>query len=473
MDNHSVSDSMIVFENSQGFEIRGTLLRLTRHLVAFEIYSPTVILQMSEVLSNFKINVAGRLAFSGRAVVNNLVNTGTILVCEATLDESWLDVHFFAPVQWEEKLRSNFDDFSAVTQNAFKVRPEFKVVVADMQILLMDLRRWLEQVELGIRSQPTGDRHKLEQDAIAELQKPILPLLGALFERFETVCGQIETDLQPAHRTYVKQQLHPIVLCAPFMYRTFQKPLGYAGDYEMVNMMLRNISEGSSLFAKVLNNFFLCTPPVVAHRNRITYLIDHLIAETCRIMQLGRNVKIFNLGCGPAQEIQAFLIQHEISAKAEFTLMDFNEETLAYAEQVMNGLKAKYNRTTPIHLVKKAVAQFIKEAAKPTSNLASASYDFVYCAGLFDYLPEHVCQKLMKIFYDMLAPGGLLVATNVDESNPARNWMEYSVDWNLVYRNYKKMAALVPSAAPPDAYSIKAEASGVNIFIEVRKPVDA
>ena len=87
-------------------------------------------------------------------------------------------------------------------------------------------------------------------------------------------------------------------------------------------------------------------------------------------------------------------------------------------------------------------------------------------------MPDYISQELMKIFYRMLAPGGLLLATNVDESNPARNWMEYSVDWHLIYRNAKKMEQLKPAGAPPDDCRIRSEHSGVNIFIELRKPAD-
>src|SRR5205823_8968400 len=85
-------DSLIVCRNSQGLEVRATPLRMTRHLVVFEVYNPYSILQLSEVLNEFQIIVNERLIYSGRAVVSNLVNTGILIVCEATLDEAWLDI---------------------------------------------------------------------------------------------------------------------------------------------------------------------------------------------------------------------------------------------------------------------------------------------------------------------------------------------------------------------------------------------
>jgi extracellular factor (EF) 3-hydroxypalmitic acid methyl ester biosynthesis protein len=255
------------------------------------------------------------------------------------------------------------------------------------------------------------------------------------------------------------------------MHRTFRKPLGYAGDYEMVNMMVRDPIEGPSLFAKVLNVFFLSTPPVVAHRNRIEYLKSILLQEVARVARQGRSAKIFNLGCGPAKEIQDFIAMSDLSALANFTLLDFNEETLAHTGGILHELMNRHGRRPKVQMVRKAVAQVLKEASKPSSALLSSDYDLVYCAGLFDYMPETVCQQLMEVFYRMLAPGGLLVATNVELGNPSRNWMEFSVDWHLIYRDYNGMFRILPSRAPQDSVRILTEHSGVNALIEIRKPI--
>src|SRR3970282_486645 len=116
------------------------------------------------------------------------------------------------------------------------------------------------------------------------------------------IADQCVSDLLPYHRNYAKRQLHPQLLCSPFAYRTYHKPLGYAGDYEMVNMNLRDPLEGSSLFAKTVNLWFLSQAAGDAHRNRITYLTKLLAQETRLGAREGQPVRIFNLGCGPAAE---------------------------------------------------------------------------------------------------------------------------------------------------------------------------
>jgi extracellular factor (EF) 3-hydroxypalmitic acid methyl ester biosynthesis protein len=297
----------------------------------------------------------------------------------------------------------------------------------------------------------------------------VVPAINNLFERFEVVAQRIEPDMQPAHRAFGKRQLHPLLLCSPFVYRTFQKPLGYAGDYEMVNMMFRDPCEGSTLFAKMVNTYALQLPPIVAHRNRIVYLKERLLQETRRVAGQHRAMKVFNLGCGPAHEIQQFLAETPLSNEAQFSLADFNDETLAHTQGVLSDLKTRHGRRTPIQLSKKSVHHMLKQGDRRIQVPKAEQYDLVYCAGLFDYLSDKVCRKLMDIFYDLLAPGGLLIATNVD-NHSSRNEMEYFLEWNLIHRNTAQMTSLTPGQAAPDQALFQRDPAGINIFMEVRKP---
>lgn len=463
--------SFIICRNSQGAEVRGTLHRLTRYLGVFEVYNPYSIVQLSEVLNDFRIMMNERVVYSGRAVIANLVNTGIMLICEASLsDEGWIDIDILSPAQNKSRLLADFAEFLKETEKNYRVVPEFKLVVADMHTLLSDLRRWMEQVELGVRSLPSGDRIQAERETIKQLEDPILPAIAPLLVRFESTASEIIQDQQPVHRSYIKRQLHPLVLCSPFIYRTFQKPLGYAGDYEMVSMMLRDPYEGSSMFAKILNRLFLDTAPVVAHRNRIVYLKQRLHDETARMHAQGKVARIFNLGCGPAQEIQNFLIDDDLCDHADFLLLDFNDETITNTTRDLEGLRARHRRRTGIKLEKRSVHQILKESSRTGAGFETNSYDVVYCAGLFDYLSDRICRRLLEVFYDLVAPGGLLIATNVDLSNPSRNWMEYVLEWHLVYRDKEQFAKIAPDKAPPGSIEVKSDETGVNIFLEVRKP---
>lgn len=459
-------EALLICETSQGLELRASLVRLTRHQVVFEVYHTQFALRTSEVLNNFKILLNDTPVFSGRAVIRSLINTGNILICEGELDEGWMDFDVLALSTGAKDLPARYKEFLHHWQNSYKVMDDFKLWVADVQTFLLDLRLWCDQIELGIRSTPAGNRLELEREVVRGLAPGLIDSLNALFEKFELIARRIEEPLQPAHHAYIKRHLHPLVLCSPFAYRTFHKPLGYAGDYEMVNMLLRDPSEGSSVFAKLVNSWFIAQPPAQAHRNRIGILAGKLVDETLRASKAGRSASIFNLGCGPAGEVQQFIAESALADRASFVMLDFNDETLQFAGAALSAVKQRHNRKTEIQLTKKSVMQILKAGARS----AGGTHDMIYCAGLFDYLPDRMCKELMNIFYDMLAPGGLLLATNVDCSNPIRNMLDYLLEWHLIYRDGKQMLEFAPERADKELVAVRADQTSVNIFLEVRKP---
>jgi extracellular factor (EF) 3-hydroxypalmitic acid methyl ester biosynthesis protein len=468
--NGESKDRVVAFHTSQGLKLEGGLLRLSPHSVAFEVYSAHSVLRTSEVLKEFKIFARGRTVYSGRAVVRVLVDAGTVQVCEANLDGSGFDADFFLLVAQPEKLRERFAEFFQEWQKVCQVLPEFKVALADIETFLMDLRRWSEQVELGISGTTETERMEKEQEAIEKLSPQMVSIIDELFVKFEEVAKSLDREAQPVHRSYAQRLLHPIVLRAPFAARAYHKPLGYAGDYEMVNMMLRDPKEGESLFARIFNVWLLQQDSAAAHRNRIEFLRQRLVQESLRCMRHQRPMRVLNLGCGPAGEIQKFLAEGAIADPVQFTLLDFNDETVHYTTRILGELKRRHGRHTEILVEKKSVHRVIKDGSKAMPDLAERGFDFVCCSGLFDYLSDRTCRQLMNIFWSWTRPGGLVLATNVTPVSPNRGSLEMVLDWSLNYRTTAEFRNVAPDEAPRDDTRIYGDDTGVNIFLEARKP---
>ncbi len=465
-----VEDGVVLFADSLGLENHARLHRVTRHLAVIELLNPATVLQVSEVLREFRIILRDRTAYSGRATVKNLLHTGLTTLCEATLEDAWVDLDHAAAACEASHVREEFDSFMREWHKCYRILPEYKIIVADMQTFLTDLRRWLDELELGLRALPSSNRLQVEQDVLQAVGEPVVPAINGLFERFERVAGKLEDDQLPSHHAYMKRYLHPLMLASPFASRTFHKPLGYAGDYEMVNMMTRNPYEGSTAFAKIVNLWFLRQPPAEAHRNRLVHLEEKLVAETARVAARGRPARIYSLGCGPAVEIQRFLAHKGYSERASFVLADFNEETLRHAQMVLEHAAAQNGRNLSAQYVRKSVQQILKEAGRSIERPVEQCYDLVYCAGLFDYLSDAVCRRVLGVLYNWLAPGGLFLTTNVAPVNPLRNGMEHLLDWHLIYRNARQLSELRPPQAPAAEATVRSDVTGVNLFLEVRKP---
>ncbi len=443
------------------------LLHLKRYSAVFEVYNPYSILQLSEVLSDFRVLAGKRLLYHGKAVVSNLLNTGIVLVCEVTLENGWVEVDFLSGVSGGD-LGGEFVGYMGEWKKANQVEAPFKLVVADMANQLTGVQHWLAGVDVGIRTTVTRSREELEREVFSKVDMRVVEEVVPMMESFEQVALAIPDEDAAVHKSYVRRELHPLVLCSPFVYRTYTKPLGYAGDYEMVNMMLRDPFEGASAFAKLLNFAMMQSEPVVAHRNRIDYLVEMLDREAKK--RVGRRTGVFNLGCGPAVEVERMLVEHEASDLLEFDLLDFNADTIAYTRDRLNHARMRGGRTTRINFHQRSVHQILRAASQEDGRRELGRYDVVYCAGLFDYLSQRVCQRLVELFCDMVRPGGLVVVTNVSDDNPRKRFMEYLVEWNLIYRGRREMEELIPRGKEFERTELKADPTGVgvNLFLEIQ-----
>jgi extracellular factor (EF) 3-hydroxypalmitic acid methyl ester biosynthesis protein len=373
-----------------------------------------------------------------------------------------------APKVLGATLHQEFKGFFQEWQKSYLVTRDYKVAVADLQTFLNDLRRWLDRVELGMHSASAADRARLEAGIADDLREPVLSVLAGLFERFEAVSDTIAEALRPAHRAFGRRQLHPYFLCAPFFHRTYTKPLGYAGDHEMMSMIVRNGFEGESLYARLVNAYLLNHAPCRAVRNRVGFLKQKIIGETSRVVRAGGTANIFSLGCGPAWEAVNFLDEHPLANQTRFQLLDFNEEALQSAGDKIDAVKKKRSLRTPVRLVKNSVQNLLR--GHPHSVTGKEGFDLIYCSGLYDYLADRVCLALNNHLYDRLRPNGLLVIGNFGPSTPGRQIMEHLADWFLIYRGHQEIAALAPAAAAREDCRVRAEPAGTNLFLEVRKP---
>lgn len=464
----TLKDGYVTFKTSNNLELRATLTHMTRHSVAFELYNPDSVLATSEVLREFSIHFQGQVVYSGQAVIENLLAAGRSTICKAALNGThWPSLMPSGLASNDERLGRIFKDFLGEWQNFYKISAEFKAVVADMQTMLRDLQLWLDQMQSEIDGLPIHERTQTESRLLEGFGRLFVPAFDALHERLEELSAGIDPDGRPAHRVCIQRQLHPLVLCSPFAHRAYSKPLGYAGDYEMVNMIALDPFQGSTLFAKIVNLWFLSQWPSKAHRNRLTYLQNLLETETLRVIRNGGKARIFNFACGPALEIQRFVSNFKLIDGTELTLADFSQESLDHLHKLTSAALAKRGARATLHFQKKSVHQLIKESARPEKR---AQYDIVYCAGLFDYLPDNTCARMLEIFYDWLAPGGLLAVSNVVDDKPFRHMLEFVLDWHLIYRDVQDSHLIFPDAIPLDSRSVKKDPTGVNIFLEARKP---
>jgi len=85
-----------------------------------------------------------------------------------------------------------------------------------------------------------------------------------------------------------------------------------------------------------------------------------------------------------------------------------------------------------------------------SGKLNPGQFDFVYAAGLYDYLNAPVASALTRRIFDITRPGGQILIPNFATGHRDSGYMESFMDWHLIYRNHDEMAGLA-AALPINA----------------------
>lgn len=453
-------ERLLTFKNSQGSDGRGTLLHMSRSRIVFEVYNPYSIVQLSEVLQDVTIRRGGAPVYSGKAVVSSLVNTGLMLIVSATLVDRWSDLMLL--VSRKNDVREEVRHFIVDWETSKSIRPGYQLAVAELRSFFSQLNPWLDQVDMA----SDDSAENVPNDIYEQLREELMPRVSEIQQQFEHEAKKVDLNELEAHRLYAQRDLLPLMLRAPFFYRSYTKPLGYAGDYMMVRMMVEGAREGPTTYARLVNDFYLEIDLVKAHRNRLKILEQQLTALARLAADEGRTVSVLNVGCGPAVELVRFISNCQECERCSFELIDFNAETIAYAKGALEQAMEYSGRRPKIDFTHQSVHQLLKtSSSRGREASAERRFDLVYCAGLFDYLSNRVCERLLELFCSWTKIGGSVFATNVHPDNPTRHIMEHVVEWHLIHRTMDDFETLAPKS---HEYRVFDDETHMNVFLDIK-----
>lgn len=256
---------------------------------------------------------------------------------------------------------------------------------------------------------------------------------------------------------YFHDRFGALIDLSPVAARFFHKPLGYAGDFEMMNMIYRNESLGDTLFGRSLSHIMLDNDAAHAVRYRARYLAGKITAAA-EHGGPGRPARILSVAAGPAMELQQILRTHPelVSAgRAEITLLDQDASALRHAREQIGARARQAGVEVALRCLQTSIKTVIAEGL-------TGSYDLIYSAGLFDYLTDRTARAAGARLVQALAPGGHAVIGNFGTTNRARPLMELMLDWPLHHRSASDLHRLF--AGLGTGITIEQEPTGVNLF---------
>lgn len=214
----------------------------------------------------------------------------------------------------------------------------------------------------------------------------------------------------------------------PLTERAFRQPRGYQGDAELLDMIYARSWNGivtspvSQLGERVFSyTVERCAPAAVRYR---CGLLASEIDRTCDRIS---DAHILSVACGHLRELHRC---SSLQSKriGRFVGLDQDPLSIAAVNQNFSNLGVE------------AVTGSIKLLFG--GDLGRQRFDFIYTAGLFDYLGDELAQRLIGRMFRMLRPGGRLLVANFRTGIPDAGYMEAFMDWKLIYRDEEDMRRL-------------------------------
>ncbi|MBN3262337.1 class I SAM-dependent methyltransferase [Pectobacterium brasiliense] len=220
---------------------------------------------------------------------------------------------------------------------------------------------------------------------------------------------------------------HPIFnICqqAPYTNRAFTKPRGYPGDAEMIDYIYYGIvPPQTTLHGK---GIFSCTTrdsmglSVLFRRTLLNAYINDTVIKN-------QSARILSVASGHCRELSDSLVLSDIF-KGEIIAFDQDKKSCSKVEMVYQ------NRVKTINLGVKNLWG--------TAKYELGKFDFIYSAGLYDYLSEAQALKLSESLKLMLKPDGRLVIGDFSPTSTGRGYLDLMMDWSLIYRNKQELSHL-------------------------------
>ncbi|MGB9612851.1 MAG: hypothetical protein ACPL4K_01565, partial [Candidatus Margulisiibacteriota bacterium] len=175
-------------------------------------------------------------------------------------------------------------------------------------------------------------------DYINNHKYEIFNKLNTFFVRIWNFVEKLSSQEYRIYQLYIQKELYRLLGLTPFNRYIYEKPLGYPGDYIMMNYLYEDGYVGTTTFEKLIHRYTCSTPMARANINRKDYFKRH-IKEI--LISSDGNAKIASIACGPAREAIEIISEEEKALNSTFTFFDFEPRALKFIDEEIKKIEGR------------------------------------------------------------------------------------------------------------------------------------
>ncbi len=220
--------------------------------------------------------------------------------------------------------------------------------------------------------------------------------------------------------------------------RALEKPLGYAGDYAMIEMFY-NYKPLSTGLGYYFDGFFLSNTLAsadITRKDGMKELIKDYLENSS-----DAKLKILNYGCGSCREMKELFSDYSPKQTIEYTCVDQDAAAIEFSK---NALK-KIPTNITIDFIQANIVDLLKRYRNADDLEAPLSgKNLVYSMGLVDYFTDNVLKLFVEFCLKGLIPGGKLIIAHKNRRK-ARSFLspKWLCDWMFYTRDKTEVLKLI------------------------------
>lgn len=232
-------------------------------------------------------------------------------------------------------------------------------------------------------------------------------------------------------RRCLTHPLRELIHQDPITARAFNKPRGYPGDAVLLDYIYRGSNDAACRGAGALIYRYTTNAPAARAVRHRRYLLARTIDEIAEEFERPR---VLAIAAGHLREtdLSSAVGRGRLD---RFVALDQDAESLATIRRDYSAFGIE------------TVCASFKDLIAGT--VAFKGFHLVYAAGLFDYLPQPVAQRLARTMARMLVPGGKILIANFLPDIEDVGYMESYMAWHLIFRTEADLLAVfdaIPAA---------------------------
>ncbi|MDF0663400.1 class I SAM-dependent methyltransferase [Rhizobium redzepovicii] len=261
----------------------------------------------------------------------------------------------------------------------------------------------------------------------------------AIIERLSEALHQLRRRFHPEVWDVIVPiaQSHPVAHYLhqdPLTRWSFEKPRGYSGDARLLDFIygrpeIEDDVASSSTLGRSIYAYTRNASSSVAVRERRDILarrVDEIASAR------PGSTEVLAIASGHLREGP---LSHALGAGAIKRWVALDQDPMSV------GTVARDFAGTSVEALNGSVKSLL------AGRHALGMFDFVYAAGLYDYLPDAVAIKLTKKCVSMLKPGGTFLFANFSPATDVDGYMETFMNWALLLRSEHEMGLIASESA--------------------------